>query len=587
MIENIRISNFKRITESGIELDELVAVNYLVGENGCGKSSILEALQYFYIYSPRNKKTDIGANEVCEILEIENVDSLNNDLKSNTNSSRLRETLKNNTESIDLHLVRNSKMFHPRGHISICTDSSSQTEGLKHVNFEPIIIHCDSEVTIENRYEAFNDFAFQNSQKIEDPKLVLSFLKSTINQKREINFSELIFILNQINLNQLVQVNQIQTNKLKKLLKFLRHLLHEKDIIINTDEDESPGKDLISKFALALFYLINEFGIDLFLIEEPENHLHPKWQKLIPLLLSYIAENFDVQFIVTTHSPFIISSSSQLAQNIKEKSDFNHQDFTPPQKVYFLKDGSIASKRGEIEKDNNNHLKGRFGYWGNKLVYISSKMLGAGLMDLISPQLAINSIDAPTIIFCEGEGNDEDARLYNIIFKDLNPPAMFISARGSSQLLRTFEVIKEIKKGLAANFKVKMLRDRDHEFPTQEDIYDYENYNPGQKVLHRRAIECYLFNSESAKLWLQKHHRQIDHDLLNELDVLNANIQSEAEHQVLGNDYKMRLKDLFIFVIYGYERPDFILDQDFKEEICSLFTPESKTYQELYKVIFG
>jgi predicted ATP-binding protein involved in virulence len=44
----------------------------------------------------------------------------------------------------------------------------------------------------------------------------------------------------------------------------------------------------------------------LLLIDEVENHLHPKWQKLI---LANIKELFPkLQIIVTTHSPFIISS---------------------------------------------------------------------------------------------------------------------------------------------------------------------------------------------------------------------------------------------------------------------------------------
>lgn len=37
------------------------------------------------------------------------------------------------------------------------------------------------------------------------------------------------------------------------------------------------------------------------LIDEIDIHLHPKWQKRVPLIL---AENFPkLQFIVTTHSP--------------------------------------------------------------------------------------------------------------------------------------------------------------------------------------------------------------------------------------------------------------------------------------------
>jgi AAA15 family ATPase/GTPase len=43
MIEKIKISNFKSIEE--LELD-LGRVNVLIGENGCGKTNILEAIGF-------------------------------------------------------------------------------------------------------------------------------------------------------------------------------------------------------------------------------------------------------------------------------------------------------------------------------------------------------------------------------------------------------------------------------------------------------------------------------------------------------------------------------------------------------------
>jgi AAA15 family ATPase/GTPase len=42
MLDSITIKNFKAITE--LTLSGLSNVNYLVGKNGCGKSSVLEAI---------------------------------------------------------------------------------------------------------------------------------------------------------------------------------------------------------------------------------------------------------------------------------------------------------------------------------------------------------------------------------------------------------------------------------------------------------------------------------------------------------------------------------------------------------------
>ena len=47
MLDSIEIKNFKRIGEEGLKLNNLKQVNYLVGENGSGKSSVLECLYIF------------------------------------------------------------------------------------------------------------------------------------------------------------------------------------------------------------------------------------------------------------------------------------------------------------------------------------------------------------------------------------------------------------------------------------------------------------------------------------------------------------------------------------------------------------
>ena len=66
------------------------------------------------------------------------------------------------------------------------------------------------------------------------------------------------------------------------------------------------------------------------LIDEAENHLHPKWQKTF--LQNILALFPNIQIILTTHSPFIISSvgearvyvckNREFASEIFEETDF-------------------------------------------------------------------------------------------------------------------------------------------------------------------------------------------------------------------------------------------------------------------------
>ncbi len=59
MLKKIHIKNFKKIGSEGIILDELEKVNYLVGENGSGKSSVLEGL---FLLKTFNSVNDEGSN---------------------------------------------------------------------------------------------------------------------------------------------------------------------------------------------------------------------------------------------------------------------------------------------------------------------------------------------------------------------------------------------------------------------------------------------------------------------------------------------------------------------------------------------
>jgi AAA domain, putative AbiEii toxin, Type IV TA system len=337
-----------------------------------------------------------------------------------------------------------------------------------------------------------------------------------------------------------------------------------------------------------LDFIINS-GKSVFLIDEPEAHLHPSLQKRVPYVLDYLSERYGVQFFVATHSPFVISSAGNMTDLQKELSGQNRASFLPAQKVYFLKNFRVAGRTGQIGVEEGGHQKGSFGYWGSKAVYIAGRMLGAGLMDLIEPQQASLTKDAPILVFCEGEGKDEDAKIYNIIFNHRRPSVLFVSSRGSSQLHRTYDLINQIRAGLSANFRMLMLRDRDHEFSSEADIRIYEEANSGSKVLRQRALECYVYSSETAALVLKTGGIKLDPNHRRQMNSLHRRIQSEAEEGIPGNSYKHRLRDEFkqILKASGFWVNNRKGKRNMPEFMASLIVPGTKTYRELEKEIFG
>jgi AAA domain, putative AbiEii toxin, Type IV TA system len=97
-----------------------------------------------------------------------------------------------------------------------------------------------------------------------------------------------------------------------KNIGFRRIIVQTPDVIIETDS----GRFLIDASSGGLMSLIDiTWEITLFgrgkkefvvVIDEPENHLHPSMQReILPALVTAFPE---AQFIVATHSPFIVSS---------------------------------------------------------------------------------------------------------------------------------------------------------------------------------------------------------------------------------------------------------------------------------------
>ncbi len=365
---------------------------------------------------------------------------------------------------------------------------------------------------------------------------------------------------------------QLENNDYTKLIRILPEIANFYDHA----GPERGGLDKLIKLCKLIYQLKTEQNISIFLIEEPETHLHPKLQKIIPTLLYKLSNGLKIQFFVETHSPFVIVGGTQINANPEAIETVK---LSPIQKVYFIKNGRIADKNGDYSE------KAKYGYWGSKVSSLAAKMLGTGLPDFINSLQPQYTPDCPVLVLCEGQGSDEDERIYNTVFDNYFPKALFVSSRGTGQLDASFQLLREVKKGLSANFKMLMLRDRDHEFATQEDIVKYQHSRPGVKVLRRRAIECYLYNSEILKLIYKLQKQTLNQSFIQEMDDLSQNIQLEAENGIKGDDYKQRLRDTFLHLISPLKlSSDFYLDLNIN--LAKLITKETQIYQELESVIF-
>jgi predicted ATPase len=489
MLHTVAISDFKRISAAGITLRKLGAVNYLVGENGSGKSSILQAI-YGFLQQPQFPGLDLDISPLSIII----------------NGKRTQTSY----EAIYVNQDVRSLLRYYKSCSSILTDL--QDELLDKYNYL--------------EWGLYTSF-FQEDKRLQ--------------YKTKLVYEEYF----------------------EKILK-------------------AKAK--------------NKFII--FLIEEPENYLHPTWEKSLAYIYKRLTDKYPCQFLVATHSPFVISAAGDITDTEKTNKN-NNNLFKPSQKVYLIKDGVTASKSGRTGWIvDRKYQVGSDGYWGKKITYLGAKLLGAGMQDFISPVHPHYTKEAPSLIFCEGEGKNEDATIYNQIFADLEPRVLFVSSRGLSETTWSFQLLEEVKNGLSGNFHTLMLRDRDHEFPSKKDIQKFKAANPSVKILQRRALENYIFNQEILEKWVFLNDLRLPKHLLREVILTDKIIARQVSRGLKGASYKKVLNQIFGRIwrwymqeVKGHTNPDSkagsrAIPQEFKHMLVSMVTPETKTYKELYGCIF-
>ncbi|BAO55321.1 AAA family ATPase [Nonlabens marinus] len=164
-------------------------------------------------------------------------------------------------------------------------------------------------------------------------------------------------------------------------------------------------------------------SISFIIIEEPENNLHPKFQKTIPILLNdfFVGLNEEVSnkvyFFISTHSPFIISSSANYIN----------------QKVFPLKNGKplkIDFSTQSWEETNYSE-----GYAGSECAAVVSQMLGADITDIGYPEN-----------YCVLEEYSLQIILDSARKKGIIKNIQFVSASGVSKSVDLSETIYELEK---------------------------------------------------------------------------------------------------------------------------------------------
>ena len=405
MLSSISIQGFKAITDK-LELNNLAPINYLIGPNGSGKSSVLEGV--WQIFNDMH-----GGHNNDDKKRALNVENQYSDTETQFNKkSEFKFVYQNQKEYHDITLSN----FHYEtryGNETVLVWDYVGNEYLRNriytatsllvsdQNFRKSLLgNYYQEIQSQLKGQScadFNKTAFRSTVMQPGKNTKLLSLKELFYD----NYGEKGF-------NQ-EKFNWLERNYKEKIQNILPFLSNEEKLILSSNFNTKTPKisenlslgdlsdgtlRLMSLFYLEEFIIegkfINERSENLFiLIEEPENNLHPELQKQVPVILNQLHKNlsekatkahnsslnpnkclkYPIQFLISTHSPFIINSALELDrenferfEELRKKTDRDETEenelknlsnekgnFKPTHKVYHLdKVDGVTKLVGEI-----------------------------------------------------------------------------------------------------------------------------------------------------------------------------------------------------------------------------------------------
>lgn len=306
----IRIQNFKAIKDTTFE--GLEAFNVIVGTNGSGKSSTLQAL-HWVLQSARNPKTKANGST----LSITDSDY--------TPSPQYR----NSSYSGEFGNFKNA----PKLEVSL---TSKDGEGadvnaalwIKAARNEGISVHYPSNNPITNHIRDVNREISAYIPGLAGVPLSEAKLSKRVVHRQLAAGDANAVLRNLLLLLKTEKGSKPGENQLDDVMYWVSKVLGELTLAVNFDDDtdfsiqatfktkamkkkNQPEKPLelagigflqvIQIFAYLIYY-----RPQLLLVDEPDSHLHPSKQEDLVRVLYDAAEVYDCQVIMTSHSPSVV-----------------------------------------------------------------------------------------------------------------------------------------------------------------------------------------------------------------------------------------------------------------------------------------
>lgn len=268
-------------------------VNIFIGNNGSGKSTALNEVAKYH--TRHGNKVVAIANSIHDKFEINHPNFVA--LRGRTGRRQTKNVVKTVLKSID---EEKSKKF------------NNAAKVLQYVGFDPVI-----GLKIEKFHPERIELLMESDEIGEKNKERIKYLLENLarNYPNEViwleTFSSNFYLLDKLNLIELFHWE----SKLKKF-----KILKEIDVYLQKDGSSfsilsaSSGElSLITSF-IYLSTIIDEKTV--VLIDEPENSLHPLWQKEYVKTFLDLFYYYQPKLIIATHSPIIVNGAEIFSKEV-------------------------------------------------------------------------------------------------------------------------------------------------------------------------------------------------------------------------------------------------------------------------------
>lgn len=539
-IKSIELTNFKRFTHLTVEdIPETAKLVVLVGPNGSGKTSFLEAMNHFYKYSGYQ---NIGDYHYLSKL-------------GNVNSYESNEWYQCASKMVNVH-------FHDAEFVNRV--GKSNVKG--HFYFR-------------SAYRNEPDFQVQAMQKQKDPTQSIR-LETLIQNDQTVSSNYQRLIANTISgiydtSNDMKSVATLRDELIGKIRIAISRVFEDlefssvgepltngnfyftKGITKNFSyQNLSAGEKSAFDLILDMVVQSKYYPDAIYCIDEPELHMHTKLQGKV-LRELYLLIPGKSQLWVSTHSIGMLQEAEDIE---KEKSgtvvflDFGNRDYDTDQIIQ-------PSRIGKAVMDKFYELA--FGDFAK----------------LLLPK---------TIVFCEGDPNggkrkDFDKTIYSTIFADTHPEAFFISAGSCNDIEKIEKNSGEIIQALLTGTQVIKIVDRDDR--SEREVSDL--MKKGIRVLQKRNLESYLFDDSVIKKLCETVGKPEEYDEC--IKEKEAAMKASKDRGNSPDDYKSARGDIYNsfkqrlqLTRCGNNADSFICDT-----LAPLITPDMDVYRRLESEIFG